>query len=358
MAASDDRDSGDIIHRVEFLEYIIEAILADERRLWSSPNLFKRGRSIDRDEIAYRARRLFDERHYYFERFDDRLDELGREQGRIRELVESARKDQVYELKDPVYELAVGLDQADARHAALSAELHHWLSIQSLGLDTAEAKLRRIVPLRVYLSEVPKEGTSAIVAAVDELMAAFGFEVTDEFPEILGSWYKKWFARTKEFASQPEVEQRLQKIERAVELRGLGVPQAEIDEKQANAIATLITSLGTTGSAAIQSGSILLLKLSVNGKSAIQAKTLTQREIMLLENNQGLLDSPESVLGKLASLCAKDLKKSAGEALEEATEGWPKHSDGYEAKGLVTRTAIVPHIDPPKRLRRPKLKDD
>jgi hypothetical protein len=82
---------------------------------------------------------------------------------------------------------------------------------------------------------------------------------------------------------------RLSKIERAVELRGLGLPQAEIDEKQASAVSALINAIGSIPSAAIQSGSILLLKLTVDGQATIQVRTLSQREMIVLENHQDCL---------------------------------------------------------------------
>jgi hypothetical protein len=55
--------------------------------------------------------------------------------------------------------------------------------------------------------------------------------------------------------------ERLEKIERAVELKGLGQPQAEIDKKQAAPVASLLKAVEKIPKAAIQAGSILLVKL-------------------------------------------------------------------------------------------------
>ena len=109
--------------------------------------------------------------------------------------------------------------------------------------------------------------------------------------------------RTKEVASQPEVADRLAKIERALDIKGLGTPQAEIDNKQAGAIAALTTALANTPSAAIQVGSILYLKLTINGDAVVQARTLTQRELIVLESNQNLLNSPATIMTELSRLC-------------------------------------------------------
>jgi len=141
--------------------------------------------------------------------------------------------------------------------------------------------------------------------------------VADEFPEIRGSWFKKWFARSKEVLSQPEVIERLEKIERAVELKAIDKPQADVDDKQAGAIAKLIKCLDKVPNAAVQAGSVLVVKLTTNNVPMIQARTLSQHEMIELENNQLLLQNPAEVLGKLNAACANARKlprsRSSGE---------------------------------------------
>jgi hypothetical protein len=107
---------------------------------------------------------------------------------------------------------------------SLSKETHAWLSVETLGLAMSEVKVARFIPLRVYISEDDPGLVQSLATSLDELIRAFEFEFSDEFPETKGSWYKKWFARTKDLATQPEVAERLGKLERALELKGLGVP--------------------------------------------------------------------------------------------------------------------------------------
>jgi len=103
--------------------------------------------------------------------------------------------------------------------------------------------------------------------------------------------------------SQPEVIERLQKIERAIELKAIDKPQADVDEKQASAIAKLINCLDKVPNAAIQAGSVLVVKLTTPKGPVIQARTLSQEEMVELENNQLLLQDPAKVLGKLTAAC-------------------------------------------------------
>jgi hypothetical protein len=158
------------------------------------------------------------------------------------------------------------------------------------------------LPVRVYLSEASRDDIRNVTKAVSQIADAFGFTVSDEFPEKTGSWWKKWFVKTKDAATQPEVSQRLEELERALQLRGLGKPQAEIDKTQAEAVALLLKAVDGIPNVAIQTGAILLVKTAQNGSNCLQVRTLTQRELIHLEKHQDLLTTPDTVLSQLAGL--------------------------------------------------------
>jgi hypothetical protein len=331
---------------VEYLEFALRLILEAEvpgvhplDRYFDRP-FFQKGRARgDIHSLEYLVDRYY-RRGTFFDEIGKRINELSSDQARLSKDVDD------------------GIEQIKKDSSVLAADLHHWLAIQSLGLDLSDVKISRFIPMRVYLSDVPDEGIEGVVAAIGEFVEAFGFEVADTFPEVRGSWYKKWFVKTKEVASQPEVEKRLSKIERAVELRGLGLPQAEIDERQASAVSALINAIGPIPSAAIQSGSILLLKLIVDGQATIQVRTLSQREMIVLENHQDLLDSPKDILGKLAKLCVAE--RDSAETINALNLGFKLHP-AQEANGDhhrdspspsagtdISPTNVVPRLSPPR----------
>ena len=183
----------------------------------------------------------------------------------------------------------------------VQVETHSLLAIQALGLPTERVQSVRFVSVRVYIDETPDGAIAAISAALSEVLNAYGFDVADEFPEIKGSWFKKWFAKSMEALSQPEVLQRLEKIERAVTIKAINKPQADVDEKQAGAIGKLIKALEKVPNAAVQAGSVLVVKLTTPKGAIIQARTLSQEEMVELENNQLLLQEPSEVLSKLTA---------------------------------------------------------
>lgn len=193
--------------------------------------------------------------------------------------------------------------EANAAHSELKEDVHGYLVLQSMGIDLSAVPLPRFVPVRVYLSEADGKRTKSVSNAIRHLLDAYGFAVSDEFPEESGSWWKKWFAKTTELATQPEVIERLKKIERAVELQGLHKPQSEINKNEAEAVAALLKAVENVPNAAIQAGAILLVKTN-NPQTGpcIQVRTLTQRELAHLERNQKLLASPHDILVKLTEL--------------------------------------------------------
>jgi hypothetical protein len=209
----------------------------------------------------------------------------------------------VNDLAQSIDGMAGSIESLSSIQHTLSSTTHEWLAIQSLGIDASEARLSRFLPVRIYLSDGSDDAVEGISDAVDGVLNAFGFEITDEFPTIRGSWFKKLFAKTADAATQPEVAERLQKIERAIELRGLGQPQAEIDLKQAEAVAKLMEAVRDVPLAAMQTGSILVIKVPGPNGAMVQARTLSQLELIHLENNQELLTSPSDLLERLSQLC-------------------------------------------------------
>lgn len=149
------------------------------------------------------------------------------------------------------------------------------------------------LPISIYLSneEASTDVESAVVRVLDEL----GFEVSERQPPVYGSWFRRMFARTKRMSTNPEVVDRLEKVERAVEIQVLHRQQAEIDSAQGGAVANLLQALDGTDQAIIQIGSLLIVK--VDGTPIV--RNLTQSELAHLEKNPRLQSDPGTILGEL-----------------------------------------------------------
>jgi hypothetical protein len=156
-----------------------------------------------------------------------------------------------------------------------------------------ERAVQRPVAVTIYLSD--EEDHQDVQQAVSDLLDAFGFELVESLPPIRGSWLRAFIAWTRRAVTSRELASRLQKVERAVELRALGKQQAEIDALQGTTVAQLLASLERTSEALIQIGSVLIIK--AGGVPVV--RNLTQVELIHLERNPTLLKSPDTILEAL-----------------------------------------------------------
>ncbi|HEY3709107.1 MAG TPA: hypothetical protein VGL64_07020 [Amycolatopsis sp.] len=155
---------------------------------------------------------------------------------------------------------------------------------------------RRTLPVSLYLENA--EDKLEVQGALLKVLEVFDIEVRDLWPEISGSSFRSFLARTRTGMRSPEFRTRLAQIERAVELQTLHKVQAEVDAAQGDVVAKLITALGSTPTAMIQIGSVLLMK--INGEVIV--RNLTQLELLHLERNPALLREPAEALHELQRL--------------------------------------------------------
>lgn len=156
--------------------------------------------------------------------------------------------------------------------------------------------VQRPFAVTVYLAE--ENSHPAVQEALDGLLNAFDFEVVDRLPPVRGSWYQDLIATSRHALTSRELGERLQKVERGIELQLLHKQQAEIDSLQGDAVAKLLAALEHTPDALVQIGSVLLVK--VDGVPAV--RNLTQVELHYLEHNPKLLTSPATILDALQAV--------------------------------------------------------
>ncbi|GAA4533939.1 hypothetical protein GCM10023192_28070 [Amycolatopsis samaneae] len=194
----------------------------------------------------------------------------------------------------PVSQRAAVLE-LDRRYAAARAAGPHLVQ-QPMPVEPAAV---RPVPVSIYLE--PGTNAGEVHRATLAVLDVFGIEVTDERPPVIGSWFKVMLGRTKKALTSAEMADVMTRLERAIEMPVLHKPQAEIDAARADAVAKLITALGSERNACIQAGSVFLLKVD----GAIVSRNLSQRDLAFLERNSRLLGSPREVLAALDELAAE-----------------------------------------------------
>jgi prophage DNA circulation protein len=111
-------------------------------------------------------------------------------------------------------------------------------------------------------------------------------------------------AKLGEIASSDEVQDRLAKMERALELAVLGERQAEVDAKTAAAVQQLVDSLADVSQACLRVGSILIVKYQDTTGPTLFVRTLCQSEIRAFERVPEIQTRPRNVLEALATAVA------------------------------------------------------
>jgi len=191
------------------------------------------------------------------------------------------------------------LSEYEDKLVSHSSELHNYFWLSSSNVDFSASKMKRYIPARIYISDpVPSsEMLSVIKDSLSKFVHSLGFDLNDDLPDETGSWFKKFFFKTKDALTQDEVLERVKDAEEALKIKHLKKPQAEANKAQAEATSALIQALKDTPAACVQVGSLLLVKAPNNkGDSGIFVRTLTPFELKELEENQSILGKPEQIL--------------------------------------------------------------
>lgn len=194
------------------------------------------------------------------------------------------------------------IDEVIFKILSLSAEIHEKFIPESFGIHPDDYPVSKFISIKVYLSEYPGSDTADIISSIGEFIDSLGFLFVDEFPSKRESWWKKWFGKSKEVMTSEELVDRFKKGERAIELATLDKVQSEVNKNNADAASNLIGALDNVENAAIQLGSLLLVKVTNGSTSSIHTRQLTNKEMILLERNQSLLHQPSIIIEQLEKL--------------------------------------------------------
>jgi hypothetical protein len=163
-----------------------------------------------------------------------------------------------------------------------------------------EAEEAQGLPVSIYL-EIDS-GSSDVELAVVEVLELVGLDIVESKPPVIGSWFGLRFARFRKWLSSDQADEAIARIERAVQVRLVDQPQAEVDAKQAQAVAQLATSLQRQENACVQVGSLLILK--VDGILAV--RNLTPGEMSYLRTCPSALATPRDVQVALETFAVQE----------------------------------------------------
>jgi hypothetical protein len=156
------------------------------------------------------------------------------------------------------------------------------------------------ISVAVYVDAKKGDVADRVIAAVDQLVDAMGYDGPLDEEIERGSIFRRSRAKAKQVLTSPELQTRLIKVERAIELAGLELNQAQVDQREADAVARLLSELRDVPRACVRAGSVVVAKFTTPDGPVILARTLSQIEVRAIEEFPEMQRYPEQFLEALA----------------------------------------------------------
>lgn len=163
-----------------------------------------------------------------------------------------------------------------------------------------------LIAVDSYLATDDPDIAAAVYGALDGIAAVLGYDTPEPYEHRRGSIFRRAKARFQQVLSSDELARRLVAVERALELRHIDNLQADVDSKEAEAVAGLLQSLEALPQACILIGSILLIKGTDSGGPFVLVRTLSPTEVSMFQRFPEIQMRPTEVLERLAMAVSAD----------------------------------------------------
>lgn len=277
-------------------ENIAKKIAANGGRVYAVTSAVELDRDIGFEGIRQQLLKERHERQSLARFFESTMSEVNQFSSNFKQRLNSFEgviKESQYGLKKEIEQLKK--DRVSVTE--LNSDFNALIQSFSLGIPIDHAPIRRLIPIRAYLKPGSGISIETVSMSINRIIKEISFELAEDYPSQEGSWWKRWTSRSKDALTHPEVQERLEKIERAIELKSIHIPQAKVDRDLASAVAELVKSLEKESEAALQVGSILILKtLKNDGNSKTMVRTLSPGQLAILEKNPDHLKEPSNIL--------------------------------------------------------------
>lgn len=215
---------------------------------------------------------------------------------------------EIFELKKMIESFQISLNKLKEENTIIKELIYS----DAAAFD--DSKIIQKLPVEIYLDTNEPTDIFKLYESVLDFTKSIGFDKSITFEAVKGSWFKRLIAFSKEKLSSEEVTDRLKKIEYGIEVNTILKQQSEIDKNQSEALANIITSLKDIPNAAIRIGALIIVKVTDNeGTVNLQTRTLSIKELHLLNKNPELLKYPQQILQALAEEIKDDIPPSISE---------------------------------------------
>jgi hypothetical protein len=187
---------------------------------------------------------------------------------------------------------------------ALSTERFHryfpasiYVKASDLTKTFEDGRVKHIEPAHY----IEATAADSIHRALSRIFTILEWEIAKEYNAEFGSWFQRFIARTQKELSRPEVQDRLGKLERALEIQKIDGAQAHVDLDLSKAAGELSKALQGVDIGIISIGSLFVVKRNENGQTKLAIISLTQDQMKLVKANPAMQTDPD-IFFKLLNL--------------------------------------------------------
>lgn len=204
-------------------------------------------------------------------------------------------KEELTELRNMIETLQDNVDKLKKENRVIKDLIY------SKSNEFGDAEITQTIPIDIYLDTNEPQQIFEVYDSVIKFAKSLGFDQALEFEAVKGSWFKRMIAVSREKLTSQEVVDRLKEVEYGIEVNAILKQQSEIDKNQSEALSNIIISLKDVSNAAIRVGALIVVKVTDDqGSVSLQTRTLTIKELHLLNRKPELLQMPKQILQALA----------------------------------------------------------
>jgi len=153
----------------------------------------------------------------------------------------------------------------------------------------------------IYIGTDELDIAESVFSSYKELVNFLGFEFLSEGVFVKGSWIRERIKLAKRAFNSDEVQEAFDKGKKAIELATLEKIQSEVNKNNADAISAYLNSVKDIPQTAARIGSLVIIKILVDGQPQVISTVLTTEQLLVVEDNPTLMSNPEELLSLITS---------------------------------------------------------
>lgn len=139
----------------------------------------------------------------------------------------------------------------------------------------------------------------SIFQAYKHVVESIGLKFIDDGEFVKGSWIRIGIKLLQRIAMSDEAKAVFGKTKKGIELAQIEKLQSEVNKNNSEAISSFLTAVKEVSECAAIIGSLVIIKIEVEGKSQVISFVLTTEQLMMLENEPFLMNNPKELLNNL-----------------------------------------------------------